>query len=530
MLGPFLAELLGPNRVEYRRFGDREDRARRLAAQSLAFLAALTGLAYLVWASSAVDWTQPVIGTLFISAEIACFMLFLLASAGAWRLRFKPPEARSLEAEAKAVDVLITVCGEPLNVLKRTVAAAAQISWHGPLRIYVLDDKGSAEVESLARRYGVTYRSRAREGVACNDAKAGNLNFGLSVSSGEYVLTLDADQVPAPSILERLAPYLALRKVAFVQSKQTFLVPHDDPFYCEDLVFYNSIQPAFDANDTVLSCGSGVLYLRAALEEIGGFATWNLVEDLTTSYELHCRGWKSLYYPYPLAVGLAPDSLAAVYRQRGQWALDTMRLFFWRNPLTRKTLRWPARLNYAVIGFSYLIAGFVAPLFYLFPLWSYATGAGVLLEGCELQFALWRTVYFLAVSLAIAWLFRGQQPGKQFQMLVGLFPVYAINSLRALRYRTRKPGYRVNNAGSRRGEVPTWIAVMPQLVLLSANAIGPFAALWLGSATPRLIVANAFVSALAIWSLSHVCAAAFNRPAWRTERHPAQFYAASFEN
>jgi cellulose synthase (UDP-forming) len=307
-------------------------------------------------------------------------------------------------------------------------------------------------------------------------------------------------------------------------------VPHHDPFYCEDLVFYNSLQPAFDANDTVLSCGSGVLYVRAALDDIGGFAIWNLVEDLTTSYELHCRGWKSLYYPYPLAVGLAPDSLGAVYRQRGQWALDTMRLFFWRNPLTRRTLPWPARLNYAVIGFSYLTAGFVAPLFYTFPLWSYATGLAVLLVGRELDFALWRTVYFLFMTLAIRWLFRGQQPGKQFQMLVGLFPVYAVNTLRALKYRNRKPGYHVNNAGTRRRKTPVLLAVLPQLVLLGANAIGPFAALLLGSASPRLIVANVCISALAIWSLSHVCAAAFDRHDWQSERHPAQFYAAPLES
>jgi cellulose synthase (UDP-forming) len=525
IIGPFLAELLLPSRVAYRRFGDKEDRERRLKAQGLVLFTVVTGIAYLAWVFSVINWAHPVIGGLFIGAESVCFILFLLAGAGAWRLRFKPQET-PLVARPTSIDVLITVCGEPITIVSRTVAAAARIEWDGPLHLYVLDDGGSPEVEALARRHGATYRSRMREGHLLKDAKAGNLNFGLNLSHGEYVLTLDADQVPVPSILSRLAPYLTLPKVAFVQSKQSFLVPSDDPFYCQDLVFYDTLQPAFDANDTVLSCGSGVLYRRAALNDIGGFVTWNLVEDLTTSYELHCRGWKSLYYPYALAEGLAPHTVAGVYRQRGQWALDTMRLFFWRNPLTRKTLPWARRLNYFVIGFSYLTAGFVAPLFYAIPVWSYLTGQSVL-TGREIDFALWRTLYFLTMTLAMRWLFRGHQPGKQFQMLVGLFPVYMMNSIRALRYRIRKPGYYVNNVVRRRRAMPALVLLLPQMLLLAANVLGPFYALMTGSATPRLIAANICVSALAIWSLSHVCATAFHRPRWQAERNPVHFYAAT---
>mgnify|MGYP003338286326 CR=1 FL=1 len=387
-------------------------------------------------------------------------------------------------------------------------------------------DKGEPQMEELAHRFGCRYVSRAKDGELRTDAKAGNLNYGLVHSHGAYVLTLDADQVPNSQILERMAPYLAIKNTAFIQSKQTFLVPYGDPFYCEDLVFYNTLQPAFDANDMVLSCGSGVLYRREALDSIGGFVTWNLVEDLTTSYELHCKGWKSQYYPYPMAVGLAPDTVWGVYRQRGQWALDTMRLFWWRNPLTRTTLEWRKRINYFIIGFSYLTAGFVAPLFYVIPVWTYLTGKAIL-TGNELDFALWRTLYFLTMTLAMRWLFRHHEPGKQFQMLVGLFPVYASSAIRALFYRHTKPGYSVNNVKRKRRQMPPIVALIPQLMLLLANALGPFYALMANSAPPRIIAANACVSALAIWSLSHVCLAALDRHTWQVEKDPVIFYAAA---
>ena len=72
---------------------------------------------------------------------------------------------------------------------------------------------------------------------------------------------------------------MRFERVAFVQSKQSYLVPEGDPFFNEDRVFYGAVQLAMDSHDTVIACGSAVLYRRAALDDIGGFATWNLVEE-----------------------------------------------------------------------------------------------------------------------------------------------------------------------------------------------------------------------------------------------------------
>jgi cellulose synthase (UDP-forming) len=507
-----------------RRHGDAEDRARRILAQRLAILTISTGLVYLSWVTAVLDWSHhPVVASAFVFAETCALLLFAMAAAGSWRLRFKPAQA-ILQPLPEPVDVLITVCGEPLDVVTRTIEAASRITWIGPLRVHVLDDGGSVDVEEAARRCGVAYRSRRREQLPVTDGKAGNLNFGLQVTSGAYVLTLDADHVPSATIVERLAPYLTLPKVAFVQSKQSFIAPAQDPFSSVDPVFYDTMQKAFDANDTVLSCGSGVLYRRAALQTVGGFITWNVVEDLTTSYELHSRGWKSLYYPYPLTTSQAPDTIGAVYRQRGRWAFDTLRLVLWKNPLMRQALSWPKRLNYFVIGFSYLTAGFIAPLLFLLPVWSYATGDALVTGRHELQFAIARAVYFAMMAAALRWMFRGHRPGRQFQMLVGLFPVYMVSTLRALLYPNRKPRTGTADAARTSSTLPGVIALLPQLLLLAANVAGPFYALVNHNATVSFIAVNVPASALAIWSLSQVCLAAFDRNKWNADRHPVRFY------
>lgn len=504
-----------PPAEQNRRFGDSEDRGRLIRARILALLTMLSGGLYIIWAFQVYDRRHWVAGSLFLLAETACLGLFLLAGTNVWRLRFKPKEGIPPE-EPYSVDLFIPVCGEPLHILKSSFEAATGIRWTGRLKVYVLDEQNSVGVRDLARRMGFVYRSRRAEGLPNLDAKAGNLNFGMSKSSGDLILTLDSDHVARPEILQVLAGYLRFPKVAFVQSQQSFLVPEGDPFFCSDHVFYDAVQLGNDHNDSVISCGSGVLYRREALEEIGGFASWNLVEDLTTSYELHSRGWKSIYYSHPVTIGLAPTDIWGVYRQRGQWALDTMRLFFWDNPLFKKGLRWSGRLSYLTIGVSYLCAAFVFPFFFVLPIWTYLTG-GFILTGSEVEFLLIRLLYFAFMVAALRQLFRKRGSGRQFQMLVGLFPVYLIAAFRALFYPPgRKPPYRTNNSddGSKKGKPHRLVAVLPQLFLLVANAVLPFYAILWQTAPPRVILSSIFVSALAIWSLSAVVFATYAKVEW----------------
>jgi hypothetical protein len=110
-------------------------------------------------------------------------------------------------------------------------------------------------------------------------------------------------------------------------------------------------------------------------------------------------------------------------------------------------------------------------------------------------------------------------------MLVGLFPVYLVATIRAICYpRRRHPHYAPNNAELPRKQRPAIVAVVPQLLLVSANALLPFYAIFTGSAAPRLIVGNALVSALSIWSVLPTVIAALAQPVWDRRTSPAEFY------
>lgn len=507
--------------LPYRRYYDREDRPRRLRAQLFSLCTLLSGGVYLAWLSQQAWQRQTFPTYLFLAAEAAAYFLLGVLALDVWRLRFHRPEGL-VPDRPYAVDVFVTCCGEPLEVVQTTLRAVQRLDY-APYTVYVLDDANDPEVAQLARSLGFAYYSRLQAGLARRDAKSGNLNFGLGLSQGEIILVLDADQVPQPDIIRRMVGFFRLPKVAYVQSRQDFLLPDGDPFYNRDEVFYEAVQLSNDQANAVISCGSGVLYRRQALTELGGFATWNIVEDFTTSYELVSRGWKGIYFPYALSRGVAPDTLVGVVQQRAQWCLDAMRLFFWDNPLCKAGLNFRQRLHFTIVMLSYAISGLVIPLFYFLPLYCYLTGQSFLVEQ-ELTYLLFRGVYLFCTILAFRYLFFQKNALKQVKMLCGLFPVYAWGTLAALWYPPgRKPAYRVN-LPLRRQVGKTCLYVLPHLVIIGLHLTLPFVALTYGWASPRLIAANAVFSAFTIWVLGEMIFLALAKPRWQASVHPSLVY------
>lgn len=495
---------------------------RRREARFFSLLALVLGLAYLIWLGRLVLASRGSPDIFFFAAEGLSYLLLGLLSYSTWHLRIPRPAFPESQPRF-SVDVLVPCCGEPLAIIQTTLQAVRRITYQ-PIEVYVLDDGASEAVAALAQSLGFHYLSRPLAGLPRTDSKSGNLNFGMSKSRGELILVLDADQVPAPEILNRLAGFFSRSQVGYVQSKQTFFLPETDPFYNQDKVFYETIQLSNDQANAVISCGSGVVYRRQALEEIGGFASWNLLEDFTSSYELASRGWRGVYYPHGLSRGLAPATLAGVYRQRFQWCLDTMRLFFWDNPLFKSGLSWRQRAHFLVVMMSYLTSGLVFPVFYAAPLLVYWRGHSCVL-GDELTYGVLRGAYVLATILMFRYLFFGKEPLRQFKMLCSLFPVHALAILAALLYPPgRKPAYRVNNLQPFASQGSLW-HLTPHLGFIFLHVSLPVLALGLGWAEPRLIFFNSIFSALIIWIMGDLVLAAMIRPTWRPAMDPRRVYA-----
>ncbi|MFF1529734.1 glycosyltransferase family 2 protein [Cellulomonas sp. NPDC058312] len=226
------------------------------------------GLNYVVWRwLDSVNWSAWWIAVPLVIAETYSFIDVGLFGMTMWRARRR--EAPPAPPEDLTVDVFVTTYDEPVDLVMATAVAARDIRY--PHRTWVLDDGGRPELAAAARAAGVGYIERSEDWVdRPRHAKAGNLNNALFVTEGEFLLILDADQIPDPAILDRTLGYFEDDRVALVQTPQFFTnVTEADPLGSQAPLFYGPIQQGKDGWNAAFFCGSNAVLRRDALMQLG---------------------------------------------------------------------------------------------------------------------------------------------------------------------------------------------------------------------------------------------------------------------
>lgn len=262
-------------------------------------------------------------------------------------------------AESKgfpSVDVFITYCGEGCDLVRSTCEGAVRINYPNK-QIYILDDKGSSEIEKMAEELGINYISRPNKGHL---RKAGNLLYAVSVTKGEYYAVLDADFRPEPDFITDLLPYFDENKTAIVQSPQYFKLSEFGSYSRllekggaeTQMDFYRVIQPSRDFFKAAICVGSNVIYKRAYMEAAGGISAVPWCEDIETSYDVSAKGYLLKFVPVILAQGLSPDDPQSYFKQHKRWATSTFKLLFLQKDMNRN-VRLSLKICYFANGFYY---------------------------------------------------------------------------------------------------------------------------------------------------------------------------------
>lgn len=269
----------------------------------------------------------------------------------------------------RTVDVLVPTKNETIAVLRKTLLACNDLAY--PHRTLVLDDGNRPGVKALCDELKCVYLARERH----EHAKAGNLNFGLEHSTAEFIAVFDADHAPLPHFIDRLIGYFKDDKLGFAQAPQEFYnidsfqhrADHEKKYiWTEQGLFYNLIQPGRDRWNAAYFVGSCALMRRAVLDDVGGFATSSITEDMLTSIRIHAKGWESVYHNEGLAYGIAAETIHPFHIQRRRWGLGGWQVFFKANPLFVRGLSFPQRLCY-LGSLIYPIEGFQKFVFYVTP-------------------------------------------------------------------------------------------------------------------------------------------------------------------
>ena len=274
-----------------------------------------------------------------------------------------PPIDRSV---LPPVTVQVPVYNE-LHVVERVIDAVAGLDYpRDRLQIQVLDDS-TDETTRLARARAALHRERGADIVVMRRPdrggfKAGALAWGLSQADGEYIAIFDADFCPHPDFLLQTVPhFLARPRLGMVQTRWSYLNADYSPLTRAQVLALDGHfvveQTGRNRSGLLMSFnGSGGMWRRCCIEEVGGWQSDTLCEDLDLSYRAQLAGWECLYLPTVDAPAEVPPQVTAFKRQQSRWAqgsVQTLRKL--AGPILRsQRLRWGQKVMALIHLSSYL--------------------------------------------------------------------------------------------------------------------------------------------------------------------------------
>ncbi|GEO70158.1 glycosyltransferase family 2 protein [Levilactobacillus acidifarinae] len=260
------------------------------------------------------------------------------------------------------VDLIIVTHNEDVDLLRKTINAATYIKYpnHRQVHIVVADDGNRPEVQDLATYYHIRYI-----GMEGNkQAKAGNINHALEQLKSPLFVIFDTDMIPFSGFLNDTVPLFQqnfqelkddpdhAEPLGFVQTPQSFynadifqfnlfsekIVPNEQDFFSRDVNVLNG------GNKRALFTGSNAVFLREAVDKVGGFPTDTITEDFELGTELNMAGYISLATKVPQSSGITPIDLKGVIKQRTRWARGVIQSCRNLHIFTNPKLSWMNRL------------------------------------------------------------------------------------------------------------------------------------------------------------------------------------------
>ena len=303
------------------------------------------------------------------------FMNFQFIFFGKYKIIRKDLSVYNLD-EAPLVDVLICTYNESLQLLEKTIIASTQMAYpKNKFKVYVCDDGRRDELKALCKKYGVNYITREDN----QGAKAGNINNALKYIKGDLFLVLDADMIPKKEFLQKTIGYFEDENLAFVQTPQCYYnkdmyqsnlkkyIPNEQDFFMRD------VQEARAYRGAVLHVGTNAVFRRKFIDEIGGYPTCSITEDMAVGMLLQAKGYDSIFINKVLVLGLSASTFGELVKQRDRWCRGNIQVFKHYNPFILKGLTPAQRICY-VDGVLYWFSNLIKMFYIIVPILFLSTG------------------------------------------------------------------------------------------------------------------------------------------------------------
>ena len=337
---------------------------------------------YILWRGTVIPTNLGIVsfilGLILFVCEFIGFMNFMnfqFIFFGKYKIIRKDLSVYNLD-EAPLVDVLICTYNESLQLLEKTIIASTQMAYpKNKFKVYVCDDGRRDELKALCKKYGVNYITREDN----KGAKAGNINNALKYIKGDLFLVLDADMIPKKEFLQKTIGYFEDENLALVQTPQCYYnkdmyqsnlkkyIPNEQDFFMRD------VQEARAYRGAVLHVGTNAVFRRKFIDEIGGYPTCSITEDMAVGMLLQAKGYDSIFINKVLVLGLSASTFGELVKQRDRWCRGNIQVFKHYNPFILKGLTPAQRICY-VDGVLYWFSNLIKMFYIIVPILFLSTG------------------------------------------------------------------------------------------------------------------------------------------------------------
>jgi cellulose synthase/poly-beta-1,6-N-acetylglucosamine synthase-like glycosyltransferase len=282
-----------------------------------------------------------------------------------------------LKGGVPSISVILPVKNEA-NVIGRLLNALLNTDYPTEKKeIVIVEDGSTDKTLEICRSFKREHPSQVK--IICKDGSDGKpsaLMEALKHVNGEIVGVFDADNVPEPDALLRVASHFEDSSVVAVQGRVcainaeenmlTQIVAH------EETVRYEGFMGGKEALGLFVPLnGSCYFVRRAVLDAVGGWDTTALSEDMELAARLIHNGYKIKYASDVRSWQEYPASISGFFKQRTRWFRGTMEVGFKYGKLLKNMNRLSLDTEVTLAGtfvfISCLLGYFIALLSLIIP-------------------------------------------------------------------------------------------------------------------------------------------------------------------
>jgi cellulose synthase/poly-beta-1,6-N-acetylglucosamine synthase-like glycosyltransferase len=238
-------------------------------------------------------------------------------------------EAPSHFAELPRITVQLPIYNEQF-VVDRLIESVCNLDYPADrLEIQLLDDS-TDETKAVAEVIVDRYRAMGHNIVYLHRTdrtgfKAGALQEGMKVCSGEFIAIFDADFVPPRDWILRVIHHFAEPNIGMVQTRWSHLNRHYSFLTEVEAILLDGhfvIEHSARARSGLFFNFNGTagMWRRCVIDQAGGWQHDTLTEDTDLSYRAQILGWQFKYLQGIACPAELPIEMTAFKTQQQRWA------------------------------------------------------------------------------------------------------------------------------------------------------------------------------------------------------------------